>query len=375
MNYYVNTILYNLTVVMLPCLFILVIWITGIGIFITTKKIKVNVVHLMLVILLDIALGMATYRLILYELDKGMINLLTNLFINIEGRSMANNYILLAFILGLSFLIIYIFGIDMYLKALKANIFNTSNKLVSNSEINFNEYKVKGTIYSIILRDIKIINRTSALKFNCITVNIGFSVLFVIGVIALRDYAVLLRDFIGVKPFLIAMILLTLMMGNLTLGTPFSRDGKFTNVMKSFPISRNQIIWAKIIVSLISNIPAFIAINIFVLLISSNIVDLIVYEIFIIIYIIFMSIIYMAKDIKNINIKWKDIKDLFGIETTFKLMGKYFIITMLFILYIVMAKFMDILQYELLTIAVYILIGLPHVYIGLKTIFKSKIEV
>lgn len=372
LGYYINTLIYNLTIVTLPCLFILIIGITFVGLMGIIKKVKINIIHYILILFLDLVLAGVIYILVSYRLKGGIATILVDFFINVEGLIMARNYALVFGVLGLAFLIIYIFGIETYLKILKANIFNTSYKSKANIGNDLSQYKAKGVIYSNVIRDIKIIYRTPALRLNCITINIVFSALFAIATLVLKDYLVLLRGFIGLKGFLIAMCLLTLMVGNLTLTTPYSREGRFANMLKSFPLNSDSLIWSKIIVSLISNLPVFIAINIFTIIISSTIIEFVVFEILIIVYMVLMAIIYMGMDMKNPNLKWDNIKNLFSIEATFKQMGKYFSITILFVVYILLSKFIGIIKYEFLTVGVFILIGGLNCIGSIKTILELR---
>jgi len=106
---------------------------------------------------------------------------------------------------------------------------------------------------------------------------------------------------------------------NNTAFTSFSREGAGLKVLRTFPIDKDRYILSKFYTACITCIPILVIGNALIFLLSIEIIKYIVLELILVSTIVLMILSNMKMDSENISIGWRDIKDLFELERTMKL--------------------------------------------------------
>lgn len=233
--------------------------------------------------------------------------------------------IILVFSLG-----VHLTGGDVYIKVMKSGIFTSSDS--KKVEFNLENYKFKtnSPIMSNVIRDLRLITRIPIVRTSCVTMNLVLSIAFMVITLLIRDKLILFgssNNADGLKSILVIALFMLLIMFNFTLITSFSREGRALSRFKAFPISRKDFLISKIIVGVISNIFAFISLSIFIVIISSSIINFILLEAVLVVCTIGTAIILAATDSGSIEAKWVEIKDLFGSMHAMKSIIPVYIIT------------------------------------------------
>ncbi len=306
-------------------------------------------------------------------------SLLFNVFFNgNQGTEILINFIIVLSIIIVSCLGFYLIGGNVYLTIMKSTIFSSRDSKKTELQPSQYEFKLRNPIISNIIRDAKQIMRIPVLRANCITWNVICSTIAVIILILFRKKVISIgTDLQGIKSLLVILWFLTFVNVNSTSVTSFSREGRALNQFKVFPIDGKKILLSKVYLGILTNIFSFINTNVLIVLISSNFAEFILFEIVIIIYMIAIAIIQMEIDLDSIELKWVDIKDLFENGHYLKVLKPYFILTILPLIFLIVAAIargslhIELTQYLYASLTIFIIfIGVIYSLYGFKKIIK-----
>lgn len=369
--YYLNVILYEIIITAVPTLYIVLISLTVFWVMTVFRKSESKYESNKWLILIDLAVIILTYVLLKLALSNhGKIgSILFNIFFGREK--------LIEFIIALSIIIISCIGFyftigNVYLTIMKSGLFKSRDCKDVELDSSQYEFKMRNTVISNIIRDAKLIMRVPVLRFNCITVNVIFSITVMIVLIIFRKQVIIcmsLDNAYGIKSYFVIALLLTLKIGNGTCITAFSREGRALNQLKVFPLTAKKVLLSKICISMLGNVLPIISTNVFIVLISSNFAEFILLEIVTIIYITGISIIEIEMDIDSMELKWTDIKNLFY-GHYFKILKPYFILTLLPMIYVVVVRLLRIKLTEYLTAGFMIFIMFIYAWSYFRKIIK-----
>lgn len=379
--YYLHVILYQIVITAVPTVYIVLISLTIFWIISAFKKSEKRYKSGIMLIAVDIAVIMITYVLIKSALDNHA-EIGTLLFYIFFAESQSTG-IFVKFVAALSMIIIsclgfYFFGGNVYLAIMKSGLFSSKDIKETILHVDEYEFKLRSPVVSNIIRDVKQIVRTPALRANCIVLNIPYSIIAAIVLILLRkhviNFANIFNGFPGIKSAIVIIYFLTISVtSNLTSVTSFSREGRGLNELKSFPISSKDLLLSKICVGILSDICTFISTNVLIVLFSSDFTEFIMIEAAAAAYAVIIVIIEIGEDMGNMQLKWVDIKDLFEIEILLKILTPYFIITIVTVASSVLVgfKIIDIKSMQYLNAGYLIFIGAVYSIYSIKKIIRN----
>lgn len=301
--YFIELFLIQGIAVCIPTIYITLISLTLLWIISLFSKIESENKSNKLIILADILVGILTYFMIA----------------NISNVNISLVFAFTITIMGI--LAIYFVGGNVYLTIMKSNVFvSRSNKKIEIDTSKY-EFKVRSSIKSNIIRDAKLIMRTSALKSMYLYLNIIFNIIFLIFFTTInhktgngvnKSSLAILSVYIGVCVWVFSI-------PNTTAITSFSREGSGLKLFRIFPIEGSKYILSKIYIGLFSYVVTLITFSFFIFLTSNGLYDFILLELVLVSYIVSMVMICIKIDSENYNLQWKDIKELFEFEATIKI--------------------------------------------------------
>lgn len=348
LHYYIHIILYQIIISIIPIIYSTLILLTILWIETLILKSKVNHTNNKWLIIVDIIIALLTYMLLKSSLNNhiNVINLLFNIFFygndipvvfSINKEIMINFMIIITIIIS-SLIGLYFIGENEYLAIMKSGVLNSKDSKKVEQYTSQYKFKKRSIIVSNIIRDVKLIIRTPALKMSCFSVNIVFAVWFLIFIISARNKLMIIQNnFTGIKSIIICVYTFATTLSNVTLVTSFSREGRYLNQLKSFPIDGKQILLSKVFVGVLSCIASLVAVDVLIIFISVDFYEFILLQIVEIIQILAIIVIHIQIDLNSMNLKWIDIKEL-GSGHAIQIMTPFFIVTSLLIAYGIFIK-------------------------------------
>lgn len=228
---------------------------------------------------------------------------------------------------------LYLIGGNVYFTIMKSEIFSKADSKVIETDISKYKFHEKSIILSNITKDLKELIRVPVLRLNCITVNVIVSLICIVLIFLGRNQLVVF-DKGGYGSLMLIPLIQIITTANFTSITSFSREGSGIVQFKVFPIDKKIFLISKICVGLITNIFAFIASNVYIIISCNDLIDFISLEIIAISYIFMMVISHTKMDSSNINSNWVDIKEVFQFEHAIKIAIPLIIITIVIYTYL-----------------------------------------
>ncbi|QAA34353.1 hypothetical protein [Clostridium manihotivorum] len=338
-NYYLQVFIYQIIITAVPVVYITLITLTIFWVVAAISNRKATWKIDIWLILVDIAVMILTYFLMKSALINHIVFnnlLLYSFFKESLSKALFINYFIAMSIITISSFGFYKLG-EAYASIMKSEIF--ASKASEKSEVDTSNYdfRPKNTIISNVIRDLKVIIQIPSIRFNCITFNFMYSIIGAIGLLVFRrQISNIIVIAPSLKPFLLVLWLLSFQIGNATMITSFSREGRSLTQLKVFPVEKRDFLLAKFIVAMLTNIIVFISSNVLIMVFYSNFLEFLLLEVIAVTYIIGMTIILIQLDIENMSLNWVEVKDLFSAEHIFKVLKPYFILTLLPLIFIVM---------------------------------------
>ncbi|MCR4944549.1 MAG: hypothetical protein K5986_08910, partial [Clostridium sp.] len=300
-EYYLKLLIYQLLIAVIPSIYIILSSLTILWIIVVIKKAKIKNKVNKLILVIDIDVDILTIMAIM-DKEKIVLSLILTLIISIFG--------------------FYFIAGSVYTTIMRSEVFGGGKSRVVEESTDTYKFKKINIIKSNVIKDLRIIKREKALKTNCLIINFVFcffSLIFILGAIK----SINIDKLKGMEVVLIAILLQIciwpLSIINNTAFTSFSREGSGLKVLKTFPIDKNRYILSKFCTACITFIPVLVLGNALIFLLAMGIIKYIILELILVSTIVLMILSNMKMDSENSSLGWSDIKDLFELERTMKL--------------------------------------------------------
>ena len=251
------------------------------------------------------------YDLLVIILSYFLIHYLNNLTIVM---------IISSTIIIITLITFYYIGGNIYFTIMKSNTSYFRNKKIENIEPSRYSFKPSNIIVSNVIRDMRLIIRTPALRTNCIINPLVLTVFMVWPICFLGNSLTGIIDDIGLVNIgiYLGIYVWCLCINMPTASTSFSREGSALKFFKIYPIKANKYILSKLYVAMINSIIIFISFSILIGFASNNLKDFIILEVLLLNYLLTINMVNIKFDAKNFTSNWIDIKELFDIQKIMK---------------------------------------------------------
>lgn len=300
-EYYLKIVVYQLLIAVIPAIYIVLSSLTILWSFVVIKKSKVKNRANKLILVIDIIVDILTSMSIM-NTEKLILCLISVVIVSVFG--------------------FYFVAGSVYITIMRSEVFGRKKARVVEENTDNYTFKKMDIIKSNVIKDLRIIKREKALKTNCLVINLVFcffSLMFILGAIKSINVDKLKEMEVVLSAILLQICIWPLSIVNNTAFTSFSREGAGLKVLRTFPIDKDRYILSKFYTACITCIPILVIGNALIFLLSIGIVKYIVLELILVSTIVLMILSNMKMDSENISIGWRDIKDLFELERTMKL--------------------------------------------------------
>lgn len=350
-SYYIYVIIGSVLIAVIPVVYMTLISLTIFWIAALIRKTKSENKNNKLILAIDV---------VVIGLSSGMLNS----SVWIKAAAVIGAAIFAA--LGL-----YLIGGNVYFTIMKSEIFSKDDSKVIETDISKYKFHEKSIILSNITKDLKELIRVPVLRLNCITANVIVSLICIVLIFVARKQ---LRVFgsNGEGSLMLIPLIQIITTMNFTSITSFSREGNCIVQFKVFPIDNRKFLISKICVGLITNIFAFIASNVYIIVSCNHFIDFILLELIAISYIFMMVISHTKMDSSNIQSEWTNIKEVFQFEHAIKIGIPLIIITIVIYAYLFVTLIFRPHNGEMLRYITFIYFMIPSVIYSAIDIKKLK---